>query len=150
MKLLSSILIALAVIVILNSCKQKGCTDAKAYNFCYDCKKDDRTCVYYGTAVFWWNPATNDSLLKYNINQVELFSEAATRGYYSLGQHWYTSAAPGCDQRGIFNYSRELINGIPADVTYQVLNSANKQVIWSGTLNLDINHCQIIQLTWKP
>jgi hypothetical protein len=150
MKSLSTVLAVFAMLLLLNSCKQKGCTDTKAYNFCYDCKKDNGTCVYYGTAVFWWDKATDDSLRKYNIHHTVLVSEGFMWSYYNTTQNLYTSTAPGCGDRGIFNYSRELAGGAPATITYQIRNTFDQQVIWDGTMNLNIDHCQVIQLKWKP
>ncbi|MBU2019706.1 MAG: hypothetical protein KJ941_08680, partial [Bacteroidetes bacterium] len=50
------------VLVVFSACKKKGCTDASAKNYNSKAKKEDQSCEYTSTIIFWYSQATRDVL----------------------------------------------------------------------------------------
>ena len=129
----------------VTSCKKEGCIDPDGKNFNADAKKDDGTCQYEGSALFWYDQTTSADLQ---------FDEAITLTYYVDGQVVGSSAtsvfwtsSPVCGQNGSITVTKDLGGVKNKSYTYSVKDQTGFEY-WSGILNFTANGCEAVQLTW--
>ena len=90
-------------IIILASCKNKGCTDITADNFSSSAGKDDGSCVYTGSIVFWFDDTTGNEMYANSVPTVDIYIDYVRTD--SLHWNEYTSVAPVC---GISGYTEKV------------------------------------------
>lgn len=112
MKIFGLLLIAGVLVV---SCKKKGCTDFNATNYDTAASKDDGSCTFEGSVVFWFDDTTSATMYASSTMRMDIMMDNVVIG--SLNWNQYTSAAPNC---GISGYTE----------TIDMTSIATKDQIW--------------------
>jgi hypothetical protein len=145
MKQIFKLLSITFLLLMISSCKKEGCTDADATNYNIDAKKDDGSCTYEGSVVFWYDETVATNLvtdgavsLTYSVGGVLAGSQAA---------NIYWTGAPECGQNSSITYTYNL-GGVKTNaLTYSIKDQTDWEY-WSGLVNIDANTCKSVQLIW--
>ena len=136
---LSALIIGLGVV----SCKKEGCLDADATNFSAEAKKDDGSCTFEGSNVFWYNEAIADFLIADDAVSLTYYVDDILIGSSAAGVFW--TSAPDCGQDASITITKNLGNVKTQSYTYKVIDQTGF-VYWNGTLNFNANTCFKIEL----
>ena len=127
----------------LASCKKEGCTDPDAVNYNADAGKDDSSCKYEGSIVFWYRQDIADDLA---MNGVSLL--AASFFIENVGTHVPnnpTSSAPECGAVGSFTIVRDMGSNKTQLIDYLV-EEVDGFGFWGDLVTLQANKCKAIEL----
>ena len=143
-------LILLFILSGLSSCKKEGCIDQNATNYNNEAKKDDGTCTYDFSAVFWIDANTSQSLQNGFVNELKVYIDNEFLGKMSANSSLLV--APDCNAGGItFNVSESTEN--TKTISYKVThdqqtgpNTFEEITKYEGSIKLDGGVCQPFQL----
>lgn len=142
----SMAVILFASITVLSSCKKEGCTDPLATNYSTEAKKDDSSCQYEGSVVFWNDQATANSAVAAGVTSFKYYIDGTLVG--SQGADIYFNGTdPSCGEQGLVTYNENLGSFKTQAVTYSVTDQNGTQ-LWGTTINLNANTCLKQQLVW--
>ena len=136
--------VAMATFTIFTACTESGCTDTDAINYSADATKDDGSCQFVGSVVFWYNEATSSALQNDGATLLNFNLDGEIIG--TLGTTYYWNASPDCDQSGAISYIKNLGEEKIRSFSYSIKDQANVEY-WSGTIELEANTCIAFQLT---
>lgn len=129
---LKLITVCLIVGVLFTNCGKKGCTNKDAINYDSKAKKDDGTCKYEGSVMFWMDGSvtTNgavDVMVDGQVKQITID---------------ITSGTPSCGQSGCANFTK-----LPVG-TYNWTAEDQFPVSYqnSGTVEIKANVCTRFKL----
>jgi len=134
----------------LSACKKEGCTDSKASNHDKEAEKDDGSCVYDFSAVFWINAITSQTLQNSFISELKIFVDDVLIGKMSTNSSLLE--APACNAGGIsFNESGsvETTKVINYKATFEQQtgpNTFSEETKYEGSIKLTGGVCQPFQL----
>lgn len=136
----------IAISTVLISCKKEGCTDPLATNYSDEAKKDDNTCQFEGSVVFWNDQATANSAVAAGVTSFNFYVEGTLIG--SQGADIYFNGTdPACGEQGLVTYNENLGSFKTQAVNYEV-KAQDGTLIWGSTINLNANTCLKQQLAW--
>ena len=130
--------------VFFTACKKEGCTDSTAANYSSDAKKDDGSCTYESTRVFWYNQIVSDWL--YNTDSttyLNLKIDGSLIGQYDVLTYW--TSAPSCGDAGNIEYTLDLGSEKSKFAKYELIDDKGL-VIWTNTLQWDAFTCHTLQV----
>jgi hypothetical protein len=136
---------SLLVLIIL-SCKKSGCMDSLSDNYDSKAKKDDKSCIYTGSTVFWFNNTTAVFLQSSGVTYVEVYVEGKLVGGMATSSSYGT--APSCFEGGI-TFETELGTSNSKAFSFEIKNSSsapNGPNIYSGTFKVDGGKCNSFQI----
>lgn len=139
-------LMLLFFLVILSSCRREGCIDPDSITFDDRAKKDDGSCVYEGSVVFWYNQFAANQLLADGAVALNYYVNGQFVGSQAASTYW-TAPGPNCDQEASITVNRNLGSNKQVAVAYEVRDQDNF-LYWSGIVEFDGNICAAIQLLW--
>lgn len=141
-KIILGLSIAAAIAV---SCKKEGCKDVDATNYNSVATKDDGSCSYSGSVIFWWNETTRNQM--YVDADAEYIKLYVDNEVFATSDVIYTSwtSAPNCESTGSYKYTLNLGSEKTASKSYKVVGDLGN-VIFSGTANFTAGSCTSIQL----
>jgi hypothetical protein len=168
MKKLQVLVLIFCVLPTL-SCKEKrGCTNPKAKNFCFSCRKDDGSCdfdtVAFSKAIFWISKATSDSLIAHGYTRLFCVYDTASPAPIgspisntSSSRLYYTSP-PLCDDHNAMSLSWGLKKNGSVNLFYFIQDSSSACQYgfnpshtfrnWRGMVSLNYGECADVKLTW--
>ena len=126
------------------SCQKQGCTDIDAVNYNVDAKKDDGTCTYEGSAIFWYGEATSDALIIADAVSLTYYVDGQIVGSSAANVYW-NGTAPECGTTGLVTVTKDLGHVKTQAYNYQIKDQDN-WTFWEGTLNFNANECKTIEL----
>lgn len=133
----------LGISILFTNCKKKtGCTDAVAYNYDSEAKKDDGSCTYKGSIVFWHTQTTYYSLLP--TTNLNYYVDGTLIGTSATSV--YSSTAPSCGQSGTVSSEIDLGTSKSKNVSYVVKAVTTGIEKFSGSVTLQANSCTALQL----
>ena len=142
---LKSLLICLLVIYLAPSCKKEGCTDSAAKNYDAKAKKDNNTCNYEGSVVFWYGEDVSQALILNGVTSLKYFLDDQLIG--STSSDVYFTGAPDCGQNGSITSSKDLGTVKNKSYTYRVEDQLGIEH-WEGTVNIEGGGCLKKELTF--
>lgn len=119
-------------ILLFTNCGKKGCTDKDAVNYDSKAKKNDGTCKYEGSAMFWMNGSTTTN----GAVDVVLNSQNSSITVD------ITSGTPSCGQSGCANFTKLPVGTYNWTAEDQFPVSYQK----SGSVTISANTCTKIRL----
>lgn len=132
------------------SCKKEGCLDANATNYDSEVKKDDGSCTYEASAVFWIDAQTSGGLQNNWIDELKFYIDENYIGKMSTNSSLLI--APQCNSGGI-SHLENLGSNKSKLINYKVKydqqsgpNTFTEEIIYEGSLNLIGGNCQSFQL----
>lgn len=138
-----SILILLISGLTLTNCGKKGCTDGDAKNFCDKCKRDDGTCTFEGSIVFWYNQSTSSFLIGDGATSLTYYVNGAVVG--SSATSVYYGSAPNCGQNASITVTKDLGKDKSKSYTYSVKDQTGFEY-YTGTVTFKANTCTSYEL----
>ena len=143
-KFLLTILL-LTSIFCFNGCKKEGCTDPEADNFCTECKKEDHSCKFSGSVVFWFNQTAANGLINDGANVLYYYVNGSLVGSTAANLYW--GSAPDCGNTGSISITKNLGSSKSFTENY-VVKDQTGWTYWSGTVNYAAGKCYSIELVW--
>jgi hypothetical protein len=131
----------------LQSCKkEEGCTDKSASNYSETAEKDDGSCKYKGSVVFWYNQATSNYLTSDPPSQSLVFYvDGAVVGSTAANVYW--NSAPTCGTNGSITVEKDLGTSKSKSYAYRVLDN-NGWELWSDNVVFEANTCFELELSY--
>lgn len=140
-----SLFLFLSVSFALSSCAKKGCTDKNAANYESGATRDDGTCTYKGSVVFWYDAACSASLGADGATSLTYYVDGQIVGSSAASVFW--TGAPDCGQAASITVEKDL--GFSKTKTYSFsVEDQDGVEIWSGSVNFEGNTCLKQQLTY--
>ena len=103
LKMKKTLLFVAVGLLTLASCKKKGCTDANAFNYDAAAEKDDESCTYHATGVFYYSQDTYlGKMVSPPISQLEYFIDGTSIGVFNSDAGWVAASdpIPDCSSTG--------------------------------------------------
>ncbi len=122
----------------LSSCRKEGCTDKTAKNYNQDAKKDDGTCTYEGSVVFWIDQSTSANLLIAGETSLTFYFDGVVVGSQAATTFW--TGAPECGQNGSITVTKSLGGVKSKSFPFKVLDQ-DGITIWESNITLNANTC---------
>jgi hypothetical protein len=140
----NAILLTTSIIgLMLISCKKEGCIDIDATNYDANAKKDNGTCTFEGSNVFWYDEDVADFLVSDDAVSLYYYVNDQLIGSSAAGVYW--TSAPDCGQDASITVTKSLGNLKTQSFTYEVIDQTG-WTYWSGTLNFNANTCITVEL----
>ena len=140
----STVLLTISVLsLMLISCKKEGCIDIDATNYDANAKKDNGTCTFEGSNVFWYDEAVATFLVSDDAVSLFYYVDGQLIGSSAAGAYW--TSAPDCGQDASTTVTKNLGNVKTQSYTYEVIDQSGWSY-WSGTLNFNANTCISVEL----
>jgi uncharacterized protein (TIGR02145 family) len=142
------ILIFLSSFFILfsSSCKRKGCTDPESNNYKDYEISDNQSCVFEGSAVFYFNQKTSADLQNEGATTITVFLEDENIG--SIPSSSYLNSVAFCGQAGGISVTKDLGFEKKKSYKYSVRDQRNNEY-WSGFVTLNPKKCESIQINFE-
>lgn len=134
-----------AMLLVLAGCKKEGCTNPDAVNYSEDAGKDDGTCTFEGSAVFWYGQNTSTQLSNDGAITLTYYVNDNVVGSSATSVFW--TASPTCRQNGSVTVTVDLGNATNKSYTYRVQDQ-DGWVYWEGVQNFTANTCEAVELVW--
>jgi hypothetical protein len=140
-------IILIAIISILNftSCKQEGCMDPDSKTFNADADKDDGSCKYEGSIVFYYKESTAAELLADGSAALTYYVDGSIIG--SSAANVYFTAAPNCGANGSVSKTIDLGSDKSKSIAYKVIDDLG-YIIWEGSYTVKANTCNQLELLY--
>jgi len=138
---------AFCLLLMLNSCK-KGCTDENAVNFESKAKKDNLSCKYEATVLFWLNPQSALNL-------------SSNAGNYSSTMSCYlngilvgsvniddvkSAAQPDCNSATPLKTTKQLGKNSSGIFSYKIVT--DKGIVIQDEVNVLGNSCNPVEIVF--
>jgi hypothetical protein len=130
---------------LFSGCKKEGCTDPDSINFEESAKKDDGSCQYEGSVVFWYGEVTSLSMIGDGIESLTFYVDGEVVGSSVTSVYW--SGAPDCSSNSSITITKDLGNSKNQTFTYSVKDQDGIEQ-WEGIVNFTANTCLSLQLTY--
>jgi hypothetical protein len=128
---------------ILTSCQKEGCTDLDAVNYSSSAKKNDGSCKYEGSIVFWYGPETSSFLQSDDAITLTYYVDGQVVGSSATSVFW--NSIPDCGQNSSVTVTKDLGGAKSNAYTYSIKDQTGFEY-WSGVLNFSANTCQKLEL----
>ena len=132
------LLLLISFLFIVLSCKKEGCTDENATNTTAGAEKDDGTCAYESTVVFWHTATTRTVMNNNGISSLNYFLDGTLLG--TKGTTTVYSSAPDCSVTTAFVRSIAYDESPSKNLSYEVKSQAG-QLVFSGTIAFMNGEC---------
>ena len=150
LKMKKTLLFVAVGLLTLASCKKKGCTDANAFNYDVTAEKDDESCTYHATGVFYYTQDTYlAKLVSPPITELEYFIDGTSIGTFQSDNGWVAASdpIPNCSSAGFAQVDVDMGAQAQKLHTYEARDPNNGDaVIFSGELVFEGGTCHAILL----
>jgi len=142
---MKKILFATAILtsLISTSCKKKGCIDSLASNYDEKAKKDDGTCTFEGSVVFWIGETESISLVSSGVAELNVYVDNVKVG--DQGANIYHSSNPGCGASTVVTKSVDLGTAKTKVVSYKIIDEdstthySGQVTVGTGCTDVEMN-----------
>ncbi len=137
--------ICFSIVLGFAACKKEGCTDKDATNTTAGADKDDGSCTYQSTVVFWHTNTTKSVLNSHGTTALIYFLDGTQLG--SSDPNVVFSSAPDCSQSTAFVRSIAYDES-PTKVLNFEVKSQTGQLEFSGAITFLNGECVPQELTY--
>ena len=130
---------------VFTSCKKEGCTDDKAENYQVFASKDNGSCVYRGSVVFWYRLTVFSGLSNAGISSLSLFINDELKMQHPAG--FFSPSEPICGTTNTMSLELDLGNTNTKVFDFEIKDQ-NGNIIWSGVINASAKQCSSYELTF--
>lgn len=131
----STILMFGALSLVIMGCKKPGCDDELALNYSKEANSNDGSCIYEGTAVFYFNDSTSIHLQNNSITELSFYVDSQLLQTTPSTSYWIGD--PDCGQAVTFIKSMNE----PEKNYYYYVHNQNGTDVWNGTLTVKGDEC---------
>ena len=124
-------------------CAKEGCTNLDASNYNSEAKKDDGSCTYEGSIVFWYGESTATNLVADGSTSLTYTFDGAIVG--STAANVYDVTVPDCGADGSITVVKNLGLSNSKSFNYTITDQ-DDFVRWTGSAILDANTCLKLEL----
>lgn len=141
MKLL---LLIASALFIFTACKKEGCTDSLAKNYDNEAEKNDNSCTYETSVIFWINANSSTNFKNNMINSIDLYIDGSKVGQMNTSSDQLVT--PECNTVGL-THVMDLGASNSTSITYEIKYMAysptgyNEYTYAEGTLQLAGGEC---------
>ncbi|MFK8045307.1 MAG: hypothetical protein AB8B72_07420 [Crocinitomicaceae bacterium] len=136
----------LAILSLLfTSCKKEGCTDSLAINHDKEAEKDDNSCMYDASVIFWINAAGSTNFDNSWIDKLKIYIDDVKIGEMTTNSSQLD--VPECNTVGI-TYFSELGSNSTKSINYKITYDAfgppgedNETTYSEGSLQMKGGFC---------
>lgn len=142
----------LSSLFVFASCKKEGCMDNNANNYDSEAKKDNASCLYEASAIFWISASTSTSYQNSFIDELKVYIDGNYVGKMSTNSSLLS--APDCEAGGGVSYFEDLQTSSSKVVKYEVTyvplsfpgSDPDEVIEFEGSIKLNGGNCQPFQL----
>lgn len=134
--------------LLVSSCGKKGCTDEDATTYSKSAKRDDGTCRYEGSNVFWISKSSAQQMLDSGIQSLTVYVDGDIEGQITLAGQNY-SEAPSCGAAMAVTVKKDLFSVKNRAFAYRVLDDQSVKH-FAGTFNMNGNTCENFEFVYFP
>ncbi len=142
------LLLVVGLTLIVTSCAKKGCIDEDATTYSSSAKKDDGTCRYEGSKVFWISDSSAQQMLNDGIQSLTLYIEDDIEAQIQLTSQTFT-VSPDCGDANATTVVRNLLSARTRAFSYRVLDDQSVKR-WAGAFTMNGNQCEPFELVYFP
>jgi hypothetical protein len=151
LKMKKTLLFVALGLLTLASCKKKGCIDANAFNYDVTAGKDDGSCTYHATGVFYYSQDTYlDKMVSPPIAQLEYYIDDVLIGTGNSDDGWIATSdpIPTCSTVGFQWIDVDMGSQLQKLHTYEVKNAADGTTIpgFTGSMVFIGGTCHAVEL----
>ena len=122
----------------LSSCRKEGCTDKTSVNYSSDAKKDDGTCKYEGSVVFYYDQTMSETMQSGGSTSLTYYFDGAVVGSQATSTFW--NGIPECGQNGSITVTKSLGSVKSKSFPFKIVDQ-DGFIGWEGNITLDANTC---------
>jgi hypothetical protein len=140
--------IALLILFQLSaiSCNKEGCTEVHADNYDEKAKKNDASCQYSGSFVFWYDEIASDSILATGTTKVKFYANEKLIGSIEPNVAW--ANAPLCESFSAMSLSVNLGSDSTKSIPYKITGNSSGLILWQGEVEYKADTCIAKRLIW--
>jgi hypothetical protein len=135
--------------IMISACKKEGCTSTTANNYTDGAKKDDGTCKYSATSIFYFD---SDAALNFAgelYTTLDLYIDNVKIGSIEIDQ--YSDDVPSCGSSKGINYNFDLAANPSRTVSYVVKSKDLlnvEQTLVTGSTTISGGACQAVKFVY--
>lgn len=138
------VIIFVAPFILFGCKKEQGCTNPLSTTYNVNAEEDDGSCLYEGSAVFYHEESTSQTLAGNGITTLNYYIEGAFVG--SAPANVFYSTTPTCQSSSAVNFLRSL-GGLTSKSFNYSIKDQNSITVTSGFVMLDADACNQILIT---
>jgi hypothetical protein len=148
MKKITTVVLMISALAF-TSCKKEGCTDEKASNHTDGANKDDGTCKYAATSIFYFD---SDAALNFAgelYTTLDLYIDNVKVGSIEIDQ--YSDDVPSCGSSKGINYNFDLGANKSKSVSYMIKSKDLlnvDQTLVTGTATIPGGECHAVKIMY--
>jgi len=136
-------LAVVTTLTLFSGCKKAECNDPDATNYNADAGKDDGSCTYEGSVVFWYNAATADFMESLGVTELSFYVDNDLVGTRSIAD-FYT-VQPNCGYAGSVTLVKSLGDKKSRNFLFSI-EDQNNFLLDEGLLGIRDNECTAYRL----
>lgn len=139
------ITLSLLSVISFTSCKEEGCMDPDSKTFNANADKDDGSCKYEGSIVFYYKESTATQLISDGSSALTYYVNGSIIG--SSAASVFFTTVPTCGSNGSVSKTIDLGSDKAKSITYKVIDDLG-YIIWEGSYNVKANTCNQLELVY--
>ncbi len=139
--------VLLILALTLTGCRgNRGCTDPEAVNYDPYAERDDRSCEYEGSLVFWFGQTASEALVDDGAISLTYWLDGELVGSSATSVYW--SGPPECGANASVTVNKNIGRRKSAIYRFEVIDQ-DDWIYWSGDIEIAANICMQLQLLWS-
>lgn len=130
-------------VISFTSCKEEGCMDPDSKTFNANADKDDGSCKYEGSVVFYYDDLTSLLLLDEGVTALTYYVDGSIIG--STAADVYSTNVPSCGSSGSISKTIDLGSNKSKSITYKIVDDTG-DILWEGSYSVKANTCHAIDI----
>lgn len=131
-------LVVVTALASFTGCKKEGCNDPDATNYNADAGKDDGSCIFEGSVVFWYNAATADFMQSLGVDELNFYVDGNLVGTRNINDFYTTQ--PDCGDAGSITVVKSLDDKKSRNFSFSIEDQENF-LLDVGVFGIRANEC---------